>query len=155
NLTKKTTISTGAYVTYTWDFRNRLTDVKNYNSSNVLQSHVNYAYDVYDRLIYKQTDLTGGGTYTSAQSFVFDSPPLMNGGPAGAALIYNGSGTLTDRILNGPAANNALADENGSGTVSWLLPDNEGTIRDVAQYNSGTNTTTIVDHLKYDSFGNI
>ena len=35
------------------------------------------------------------------------------------------------------------------------LPDNLGTIRDVAQYNSGTNTTSIVDHLKYDSFGNI
>jgi RHS repeat-associated protein len=49
----------------------------------------------------------------------------------------------------------ALADENSAGSVSWLLSDNLGTIRDVAQYNSGTNTTTIVDHLKYDSFGNI
>ena len=35
------------------------------------------------------------------------------------------------------------------------LKDNEGTTRDVAQYNSGTNTTTVVNHLKYDSFGNI
>src|SRR5207302_6670490 len=33
--------------------------------------------------------------------------------------------------------------------------DNEGTVRDVAQYNAGTNTTSIVDHLKFDSFGNI
>ena len=48
-----------------------------------------------------------------------------------------------------------MADENGSGTVSWLLADDQGTIRDVVQYNSGTNTTTVVDHLKYDSFGNI
>ena len=39
NLTKKTTISIGAYVTYTWDYHNRLTDVQAYNSSNVLQSH--------------------------------------------------------------------------------------------------------------------
>ena len=51
NLTKKTTILTGAYVTYTWDYHNRLTDVEAYNSSNVLQSHVHYTYDVLDRLI--------------------------------------------------------------------------------------------------------
>ncbi|MGE5192037.1 MAG: RHS repeat-associated core domain-containing protein, partial [Deltaproteobacteria bacterium] len=25
----------------------------------------------------------------------------------------------------------------------------------MAQYNAGTDTTTVVDHLKYDSFGNI
>ena len=48
-----------------------------------------------------------------------------------------------------------LADENASGTVSWLLADNLGTIRDVVQYSSGTSVTTIVDHLKFDSFGNI
>ena len=48
-----------------------------------------------------------------------------------------------------------IADENGSGTVSWYLGDDQGTIRDVVQYNSGTDATTIVDHLKYDSFGNI
>ena len=42
-------------------------------------------------------------------------------------LVYNASGTLTDRFLNGPGANSALADENASGTVSWLLADNEGT----------------------------
>lgn len=71
------------------------------------------------------------------------------------APIYNCSGDLTDRLLSGPDANQALADENGSGTVSWILSDNQGTIRDVAQYNSGTNTTSVVDHLKYGSFGNI
>ena len=32
-----------------------------------------------------------------------------------------------------------LADETAStGTISWLLPDNLGTIRDEAQFNSGT-----------------
>src|SRR5207248_480573 len=124
------------------------TDVQAFNSSNVLQSHEHYTYDVFNRLIEKQVDPTGGGTYTSAQSFVYDDAGNI-------VLVYNGSGTLTDRIVNGPGANNALADENGSGAVSWLRADNEGSVRDVVQYNSGTDTTTIVDHLKYDSFGNI
>ena len=146
NLTKKTTIATGAYVTYTWDYHNRLTDVQAYNSSNVLQSHEHYVFDVFDRLIEKQVDPTGGGTYTTTQAFVYDNSGNI-------VLVYNGSGTLTDRLLNGPGANDALADENGSAVVSWLLADNEGTIRDVVQYNSGTDTTTIVDHLKYNSFG--
>ena len=48
-----------------------------------------------------------------------------------------------------------LADENASGTVSWLLPDYEGTIRDVAQFSPDTSVTSVVDHLKFDSFGNI
>src|SRR5579872_1530703 len=78
-------------------------------------------------------------------------------------LVFNTAGGISDRLLTLPAgqggavgSNPTLADENASsGTVSWLLPDNLGTIRDVAQYNSGTNTTTIVDHLKFDSFGNV
>ena len=73
NMTKKTTIATGAYVTYTWDYRNRLTDVQAYNSSNVLQSHEHYTYDVFDQLIERQVDPTGGGTYTTTQAFVYDS----------------------------------------------------------------------------------
>lgn len=151
NLTQKTTISTGAYVTYTWDYRNRLTDVKAYNSSNVLQSHVNYIYDIRDRLIEKQLDPTGGGTYTSKQDFAYSG--------TNPVLVYNGSGTLTDRLLvvppSGGSEHNTLADENGSGTVSWFLKDREGTTNDVIQYNSGTNTTTVVDHLTYNSFGKI
>ena len=84
NLTKKTTISTGAYVTYTWDYHNRLTDVQAYNSSNVLQSHEHYTYDVFNRLIYRQVDPTGGGTYTTTQAFVYDDSGNI-------ILVYNGS----------------------------------------------------------------
>jgi RHS repeat-associated protein len=123
---------------------------------------VHYTYDVYDRLIGKQLDPTGGGTYTSAQRFVYDSAasPPSQGGVGGVtsngniALVFNSSGTLTDRFLNGPNENQTLADEK-SGTINWYFTDNQGTVRDVAQYNSGTNTTSVVDHLKLDSFGNI
>src|SRR5579872_6258835 len=93
-MTKKTTISSGAYVTYTWDYRNRLTDVKFYTSASVLTEHINYVYDVFDRLIEKQLDPTGGGTYTTKQAFIYGGSDVI--------LVYNGGGTLTDRFLNGP-----------------------------------------------------
>ena len=59
------------------DYHNRLTDVKVYNSSNVLQSHINYVYDDFTRLIEKQADPTGGGTYTAKQDFAYDASGNM------------------------------------------------------------------------------
>ena len=58
-------------------------------------------------------------------------------------LVYNGSGTLTDRLLNGLSLNQILADENGSGTVSWYLTDRAGSVNDVIRYNSGTRTDPV------------
>ena len=37
--------------------------------------------------------------------------------------------------------------------MNWFLADNQGTVRDVVQYSGGA--TTVVDHLVYDSFGQI
>jgi RHS repeat-associated protein len=172
NLIQKTDISTGAYTTYAYDFHNRLTDVENYTSGGTLTFHEHYVYDIYDRLIGTEIDPTGGGSYTSSQWFVYDaggiaganSAPPSQGGAGGVGsnviLVFNGSGALTDRLLvvppsGGSSGSMIIADENSSGVVSWALPDNEGTTRDVVQYNSTTDTTTIVDHLVYDSFGNI
>jgi RHS repeat-associated protein len=33
------------------------------------------------------------------------------------------------------------------------LGDNQGTIRDLVRYNSGTGNTSVVDHLTYSAFG--
>jgi RHS repeat-associated protein len=69
---------------------------------------------------------------------------------------------VTQRNLYGPAVDQILATETvapvsmgeqAAGLVNWLLPNNQGTIRDVAQYSGGA--TTVVDHLVYDSFGTI
>ena len=73
---------------------------------------------------------------------------------------FNGGGQVIDRPLYGPAVDQILATETvapvdsgaqAAGTVNWLLTDNQQTVRDVAQYSSGT--TGIKDHLVYDSFG--
>ena len=166
NRTRKTTISSGAYVDYVWDYHNRLTDVKSYTSGGTLTQRIHYTYDVADRLIGRQIDTNGDGTYDAAARYVNDwsTAPRTNGAPNGLGVgtgldatlfAFNGSGTMTNRYLSGPAVDQVFADENAAGTIFWDLADNEGTIRDVAQYNSGTNTTTVVNHLKYDSFGNI
>jgi RHS repeat-associated protein len=41
------------------------------------------------------------------------------------------------------------------GQVLWALTDNLGTVRDLAEYNAATNTTTIVNHRTFDAFGNM
>src|SRR4029077_15288230 len=53
----------------------------------------------------------------------------------------------------GAASTSVLADENASGATSWYLKNREGDTVDVAQYNSSTNVTTVVDHIVYSAFG--
>ena len=77
----------------------------------------------------------------------------------------NSDGQVTERELYGPAVDQVLASEYVSttdlnedgtqmaGTVSWMLTDNEGTVRDVAQLSDGS--TSVIDHLIYDSFGQL
>jgi len=37
--------------------------------------------------------------------------------------------------------------------VLWPLVDNLGTVRDLAEYDSGTGDTVIVNHISYDAYG--
>jgi len=39
--------------------------------------------------------------------------------------------------------------------VLWSLADHQGTVRDLVEYDSGQDETTVVNHVKYDAFGNI
>jgi len=39
--------------------------------------------------------------------------------------------------------------------VQWTLTDHLNTVRDIAKYNSQTDTTTVVNHLVYDAFGKL
>src|SRR5581483_5230594 len=74
NLITRTRISSASAddyrTTYTWDYRNRLTDVDYYNNSGVLTKHVHYVYDVLNNLIGEEIDDTGSGSYDSQQWYV-------------------------------------------------------------------------------------
>ena len=173
NCTSRTCLSnaqSNQYITlYTWDYRNRLTEVTYENNAGQITSQVAYSYDYANRLVEK---IVNPGTATEQKTvFVYDGQNIAlqfdgtvdgtsgNGGAnstANALSVAN----LSHRYLWGPAVDQILADEqvtspSSPGTVVWPLTDNLGTVRDLATYNAATGTTTVVNHIVYDSFGNV
>jgi RHS repeat-associated protein len=130
NVISQTDILTGEIMQYTWDYRNRLTNVKR-NGVTV----GDYAYDVYDQRIGKVTP-------TGTERFVY-------GQNQNIALEFDGSGALTNRYLHGNSIDEVLADE-ANGSVGWTLTDNLGSVRDVVD---GTGTSQ--NHVVFGSFGNV
>jgi RHS repeat-associated protein len=165
NRTSRTKISDNTKVEYTWDYRNRLTDVVYKNASGTVTLKIQYTYDVFNRRIGKKLDTNGDGTYDSATYWAYDNAGKQDP-DTGTALDDivleftdadgdgSGASTLSTRYLHGPAIDQILASETvSSNVVNWALSDNQGTVRDIARYASGT--TTIVNHRKYDAFGNV
>jgi RHS repeat-associated protein len=147
NRTRNTTIATGDYVEYDWDHRNRLTDVRFKTSTGTLTKHVRYSYDQANRLVRRQLDSNGDATFDQAEGFAYDGADLI--------LVFDETGSLTHRFLPDAATDAVFADEDALGEVLWSLTDHQGTVRDVANYDAGTDTTSVVNHLQYDSFGSI
>jgi YD repeat-containing protein len=155
NRTRRTEIATGKYDTFAWDHHNRLTAVQSYTSAGVLTKQVQYTYDVYDRRIGppRRIDTDGNGTWDTTQRFVYDGEDIVQ------AFSGSATGSLTNRYLVGPNTDEILSDEQVAGgtstAVTWSLADNLGSVRDLVQYIPGTNTTTVVNHVVYDTFGQI
>lgn len=143
NRITRTEIATGEVTEYTWDYRNRLTDVVTKdNAGNVIQD-VEYGYDVYNRRIEKTVDPDGDGPEAEqTERFVYDGDHI--------ALVFDENGEQTHRYLHGPQIDQVLAEELANGEVSWALADNQGTIRDVIDSEGN-----VLNHITYDSFGQI
>jgi len=123
NRISRTKISDSTKVEYTWDYRNRLTDVVNKNASGTVTQKVQYQYDVFGRRIGKKIDATGDGTYESATYWIYDDAGKRdpNTGTALDDIVLeftdadgDGSGlaTLSTRYLHGPGVDQILASEN-------------------------------------------
>jgi len=145
---------------YEYDLRNRLTKVTHEDENDVVTSEVEYVYDSHNRRIAKLVDDDADGTVDKHQRYVYDGDHI--------ALVFedtdaNGdveADELTQRLLYGSQIDEMLAAEIVTSTalpgdVLWTLPDNLGTIRDIANYAPGSGDTTVANHLKYDAFGNI
>jgi len=65
-------------------------------------------------------------------------------------------GRLRQRYLWSPAVDQILAEKTVDGgtpdLVQWTLMDHLNTVRDIAKYDSGSDITTVVNHLIYDVF---
>ncbi|HVA46740.1 MAG TPA: RHS repeat-associated core domain-containing protein, partial [Pirellulales bacterium] len=152
------TYSTQYKRTYSWDYRNRLTDVEYYDNNGVLTKHVHYVYDVFDHLLATEADTTGSGTYNEIERYVLDvSPEIPAAGMPGTALaqpplVFDGSGNLIQRNLVAPSpagvdavtAQEAVSSPNQGGVNTWAADDNLGTPHDIVS-NSGTVLNHVVD----------
>jgi RHS repeat-associated protein len=145
NRTKRTDKSTNEVTEYTWDIRDRLTGIRVINALGEVIRTANYVYDVYDQRIAKIVDSDGDGSgVATTERFVYGTNQNI-------ALVFDGSGNLTNRYMFGNAIDQIEADEKVStGTTLWALTDHLGSVRDVVD-SSGT----VQNHIVYDSFGNI
>ena len=148
NRKKRTRIEDGEVTEYTWDHRNRLEKVKQG------LAETTYTYDAFNRLVRRQHDPDGPSGAAAVSSTVF-----VNDGTQIAMEFEGNSPVPSHRYLWGAMVDQILADEQGAtastaGNVLWPLTDHLGTVRDIADRNETTGTTSVTNHRVYDSFGN-
>jgi RHS repeat-associated protein len=136
NMVGRTKTSTGEVTTFTWDFRNRLTEVLIKSSGGTTLQDDKFTYDIENRRIGKNT-LSGGQSWTGYDGV----NPYAD---------FNSSGALTFQYLYGNAIDFLLARLNTSFDPTWYLRDKLGSVRLVAN-KSGS----VIDTITYDSYGNI
>jgi len=134
NMTSQTNVSTGQLTQYTWDYRNRLTNVLVKTSAGVTVTNETFTYDMENRRI--GDDLNGTQSWTAYDG----NNPYAD---------FTSGGTLTERYLYGRAIDTLFAKYGGS-TAIWYLTDNIGSVRELV-----TTTGAVQDQVTYDPFGNI
>jgi len=144
---------------YTWDHRNRLVKVQHRAGYGAAVDRVieNY-YDSENRSVRRAIDADGDGHLDGRRIFVYDgNQVVMDFWRANSQDMQVGH--LRQRYLWGPAVDQILAEEDVDGgtpeLVKWTLTDHLNTVRDIARYDSETDTTTVVNHLVYDAYGNV
>jgi RHS repeat-associated protein len=160
---------------FTWDNRDRLTEVKTYATEGGSPTEVvDYLYDVENRWIGENIfsplpsgEGQGEGFTEHQIRFAYDGNEIV------LQFDKDGSGTLdasnlshrylwqpgavdqlmSDEQLSGSVGGQGGYDLTTAGKVVFTLGDNQGTIRDLAVMASGV--TSVVNHRVFDSFGNL
>lgn len=158
NMLTKTSIATGDIQAFGWDHRNRLVSVTLENSSNVIQQKLEFQYDHNDDMVLRiDTPYSGGVAGTATKdAFVFDNSQIVLAYHKGTS----GDAYLTNRYLWANEIDHLISDEqvtslSSAGTVYWSLGNHLNSVVDLVTYNSGTDTTSVAKHRRFDSFGNI
>ena len=135
---------------------------------------VEHTYDYLNRWVARAVDSDGDGALGFEDTyFVYDGTPgdvsldraAVTTAQIGQIVLQfdddaQGDPQLTHRYLRGPAVDQILADEQVTdllveGEVLWALTDHLGTVRDLAQHEPATSTTTIVNHRVFSAFGEL
>jgi RHS repeat-associated protein len=161
---------------YEWDHRNRLVRViERETETGPAVKVVEHTYDYLNRWVGRAVDPDGDGALEFEDTyFVYDGTPegvsVLDRGAVtmdniGQILLQfqddaQGDPQLAHRYLWGPAVDQILADEQvtsltSPGDVLWPLADHLGTVRDLAQHDAGTGTTTVANHRVFNAFGEL
>ena len=130
NLKTRRDRSTNITRTFTWDYRNRLTSVVEGGVS-----IASYAYDANNQRISKTT----GGVTTR---YVYDR--------SNVALEFTAATNPNIRHFYGTEVDQILAQDKGSGNVSWQLTDQLGSVRALVGSDG-----SLRNRFEYDAFGNV
>jgi RHS repeat-associated protein len=136
NMIGRTKTSNGEITTFTWDFRNRLTEVLIKTSGGTTLQDDKFTYDIENRRIGKNT-LSGGQSWTA----YVDTNPFMD---------FNSAGSLLYRYLYGNAIDFLLGRIDASGNAMWYLTDKLGSVRE-----NTDGSGNVLDSITYDTYGNI
>ena len=151
NVSKRVEIASGKVREFTFDHRNRLVQITDRPSAvGAATQVVKYTYDLQNRRIALNVDTTpadaidGKVTYYvyAGEDVIAELTDVDGSGPASPAISM--------RYLHGPSVDQVLAQESANGDVHWMLTDHLGTVRNLVN-NSGQ----VVNHIKYDSYGNV
>jgi hypothetical protein len=139
-------------VEYEWDYRNRLSKVTFKDDLGAPTKIVIQIYDSFNRWIGQQVDTDGDTDIDEVAFFAYDGNQM--------ALEFDGAADsdLTNRYLWGEQVDQILADEQvtslgSAGDVLWPLTDHLNTVRDLAEYTDGPDTTAVANHIEYNRFG--
>jgi RHS repeat-associated protein len=135
NVITQTDILTGEVTGYTWDYRNRLTQITERNTAGTVINQSNQTYDPNDLRIGK----TANGT---TERYVYAQNQNIG-------LKFDGSGALTNRYLYGNSIDAILADESNGSTL-WTFTDHQNSVRDL-----GDDSGAVRNHLTYSAFGEL
>ncbi len=140
NITKKSKGASAETWYFGYDNLNRMTSAKQeLTDGGTLKMQATYVYDVFGDRIEKDVWTSSNGTVVTR--FAYDGQS--------AFADLNSSNQLQMRRLYGDAVDQLFAREDSSGTLAWYLTDRLGSVRDVLN-----NSSTVIDHIDYDGFGN-
>ncbi len=111
NLIRKTAKVGGEYTTYTWDHRNRLIRIEDFDSDDVQHRVIEYRYDAEDRLVSRMRKLFWtevGPVAPGYEDPVFEN--YLNNG-ADRVLMFNTENDLERRYVHGPVSDELIFDE--------------------------------------------